>query len=1048
MLCLTRSQGCTRSTPMCTLAVLIVLATQVVAAPPTYIEDFTTKQFNDASTTTADWDSVSGKLTLFPFLLSVEGSIATSTFAWEADVSGNFVYVAAMPPEVIDITDPTTPVMVGTLPTAGDSRDLRALGNYAYVADGASGLTVINITTPSAATFVTTKATPGFASGIDVVSINVFVAMGTSGLRTYSITTRTNPVMLSDYNTPGTALKVDVVGDYAYVADADSGLTIVDISDPSLPSLAGRFVTGGSANDVVVKGEYAYVADGSAGLIAVDITDPTAPSLAGSLAIVGAVAIDVDGDYLYVAVGVGGLHAVDISDPASPAFLYAYNSPGTASGIALAGDIAYLADGNSGLAAVRISDLVRALSVLGSYNPPSQPLDIAVSGDLMFIPTFLAGVEIFDVSDPTTPTLIGTYAQLGAKCVDVTGDLLLVQIQSVGLHVIDISDPTAPSLLGTYANSTWSTIDIRVDGDYVYAPNYGTGLQVINISNPASPSLVATYNTPSSARDVVIEGEYAFVADYATLQILNVRNPAAPFFVGQYNPIPNVQSAAVSGDILYVGTSSSVMSVDISNPAIPILLDTYFFAGTSLPQEMIASGDALFVAEFYKGFHVFDVSDPTDLTVALKDPIPETLVVAVDGDYAYMTRELGTGQNVVIQRVRGREFDVGNSIAISKKLNTGSQFIMSGRIVTTQVDIVKWELTANGGTSWAEVQPGADFEVLFPGTDLRWRATLSQEQAGVNPYVTDLKVEWLLEAPFIDTIEDFPNDDGKYIRIHWARSGFDALGSVIPILEYAIYRKIDGTSDYDHVGTIPATTDVDYAFTVPTLKDSSTAGINYSTFVIQARTASPLVFYDSAPDSGYSIDNLIPSPPMGFAAVFEAGIGNVLTWEPSDAEDFDQFRIYRGDSEDFTATVDDLVHTTRDNVWEDRVESGGTYHYKITVVDMAGNESAAASSSVTADAPEPDLPRVVTLGNNYPNPFNPSTIIPYALPIDGYVSLVIYDAAGREVTVLIDEVRPAGRWSAEWNGEDRHGRQAPSGTYFYRLQAGSTTLSGKMVLLK
>ena len=64
------------------------------------------------------------------------------------------------------------------------------------------------------------------------------------------------------------------------------------------------------------------------------------------------------------------------------------------------------------------------------------------------------------------------------------------------------------------------------------------------------------------------------------------------------------------------------------------------------------------------------------------------------------------------------------------------------------------------------------------------------------------------------------------------------------------------------------------------------------------------------------------------------------------------------------------------------------------------------------------------------------------------VRLAVYDAAGRELTVLIDEVQDAGSHDVRWNGRDRAGKQAVSGVYFYQLRAGSQIERKRMVLLK
>jgi hypothetical protein len=83
------------------------------------------------------------------------------------------------------------------------------------------------------------------------------------------------------------------------------------------------------------------------------------------------------------------------------------------------------------------------------------------------------------------------------------------------------------------------------------------------------------------------------------------------------------------------------------------------------------------------------------------------------------------------------------------------------------------------------------------------------------------------------------------------------------------------------------------------------------------------------------------------------------------------------------------------------------------------------------------------LWNNYPNPFNPGTIINYSISDDISVTITIYDILGREIKILLDEVKSAGTYQIEWNAEN-----LPSGVYFCRMKAGEYTSSKKMVLLR
>jgi hypothetical protein len=84
-----------------------------------------------------------------------------------------------------------------------------------------------------------------------------------------------------------------------------------------------------------------------------------------------------------------------------------------------------------------------------------------------------------------------------------------------------------------------------------------------------------------------------------------------------------------------------------------------------------------------------------------------------------------------------------------------------------------------------------------------------------------------------------------------------------------------------------------------------------------------------------------------------------------------------------------------------------------------------------------------SLSNNYPNPFNPSTIISYSVPDISFIKLKVYDVLGNEIETLVHEEKPAGTYEITWYAE-----YLPSGVYFYKLQAGDFVETKKMVLMK
>jgi hypothetical protein len=89
------------------------------------------------------------------------------------------------------------------------------------------------------------------------------------------------------------------------------------------------------------------------------------------------------------------------------------------------------------------------------------------------------------------------------------------------------------------------------------------------------------------------------------------------------------------------------------------------------------------------------------------------------------------------------------------------------------------------------------------------------------------------------------------------------------------------------------------------------------------------------------------------------------------------------------------------------------------------------------------LPLTTALEQNYPNPFNPSTTIRFALKNDSWTSVKIFDALGREVGTLVNEMLPAGTYGRTWDGS-----AFSSGVYFCMLRAGDFVSIKRMILMK
>lgn len=126
----------------------------------------------------------------------------------------------------------------------------------------------------------------------------------------------------------------------------------------------------------------------------------------------------------------------------------------------------------------------------------------------------------------------------------------------------------------------------------------------------------------------------------------------------------------------------------------------------------------------------------------------------------------------------------------------------------------------------------------------------------------------------------------------------------------------------------------------------------------------------------------------------------------------------------------------------------GQYLWTLRAVDAAyvGSDIATGEFSIgvtSTDELDNNLPRRYSIEQNYPNPFNPVTTIRYSIPKDVMVSLKVYNIMGEEVATLVNEIKQPGNYDAMFDAA-----KFSSGTYFYRLSAGSFTEVKKMILLK
>jgi hypothetical protein len=206
-----------------------------------------------------------------------------------------------------------------------------------------------------------------------------------------------------------------------------------------------------------------------------------------------------------------------------------------------------------------------------------------------------------------------------------------------------------------------------------------------------------------------------------------------------------------------------------------------------------------------------------------------------------------------------------------------------------------------------------------------------------------------------------------------------------------------------------------------------------------------------------------PSLPVTLSTFTAATSGDnvILKWRTETEVNNLGFAIYRSETKDgnytkiaFVKGAGSTAMPTDYQFVDKKAEADKTYFYYLEDIDIAGTKNRNDIIKVVVPAKlAQTIPKKFRLLQNFPNPFNPETWIPYDLASDATVSIYIYNVQGRLVRHLNMGKQEAGRYltkdrSAYWDGKDESGERVASGVYWYTLRAGEFDATRRMVILK
>ncbi|HTY01158.1 MAG TPA: LamG-like jellyroll fold domain-containing protein [Bacteroidota bacterium] len=303
-------------------------------------------------------------------------------------------------------------------------------------------------------------------------------------------------------------------------------------------------------------------------------------------------------------------------------------------------------------------------------------------------------------------------------------------------------------------------------------------------------------------------------------------------------------------------------------------------------------------------------------------------------------------------------------------------------------------------------------------------------------------------APVILTIADVPDDQGHQVRVLWHKSKNDGEGDTLHAAFYDVWRQVEvRPGAWDYVVSVPASGLDEYGFIAPTILDSNKIeGMHLTVFRVSTRFRETVEPAFSDPDSGYAVDNTMPSQVVGVLASMTGGLP-VLRWGACQDADIDHYEVYSSHALPSSLYGMMLLGKATGPTYTDHsYQPGSPIYYRVTAVDRDGNvgmPSDVAAIQGVESAGESAAPISFGVEQNYPNPFNPKTVISGQWPVASVVRLAVYDVLGREVAVLANGRYPAGKYTFTFDGS-----HLSSGIYFYRLTAGSNTAVRKMTFLK
>jgi hypothetical protein len=675
------------------------------------------------------------------------------------------------------------------------------------------------------------------------------------------------------------------------------------------------------------------------------------------------------------------------------------------------------------------------------------------------------GLEIFDLTTPQRPKRIGEIATPGnAQSVAVEGDVAYVTAGAAGVHLIDVSQPTSLRLLKTVGDFRYAhRIQIANDRAYI-VDNSRNGLRIFalkELRDSLDPKPLGEFQTVGNALDVWVDGDTVYLSDDREgLQILDFGRIDIPAIAGKVEIFAG--DFEVVAGYAYV-SSGSLQIVDVRDrfkPEVVATAQTPGFAGG-----IRVRNNFVYLTDFQAGLHIIDVRNPRQPRIVAVQPTAGNATgLDIFEDFAYIADGGGGLQVIDIsapQRPRWlNRYDASGTASGMDIVEAGGQrlaYIADGRgglkvveitgdfnaTVTGHIPIEANAADVRFKDGHAYIVAGEDGVIILDLRNPNRPQVVSRIETPEPAWGVELLDNYVyvcagelivvdIRVPSNSRVVAQRRMQGSAYRVAIGdgRAYVAAIDGGVQIFDIADPTNPRAVGNYETTGNA---TNI--------AVDSKRAYLLDSLIGVQVLDITdPL---RPVPVGEYETDALPIDAQIHGAHLY------LLDQEAVQIVDARTLKLVSRPNlpaplkfPSALTVFGEAVYVT--DLYELRIFKINEQRFELSVDEpgVFGNPLETSEATVTYTN---------RLEQNFPNPFNPETWIPYELAKDSSVMIQIYDLRGALIRRLDIGHRPAGRYTtrdraAYWDGRNRLGEPVGSGVYFYRIDAGGFSDVRKMVI--